>query len=638
VTEDANGERVILDSQRFLDSVLEHIPDMVFVKEAEELRFVRINQAGERLFGHPRAEIIGRTDHDFFPAEVADFSTQKDREVLASGEILDIPQELIETPEGHRTLHTRKLAIPGDDGEPAYLLGISEDITQRELAEQRFRGLLEAAPDAMLVADRSGVITLVNAQLEELLGYGRSELVGRNVDTLVPGRFRDGHAGNRASYWENPKVRPMGAGMELYARRKDGTEVPVEISLSPVHTHEGQLVTAAIRDTTERRRVQQEMKEARAEAERANLAKSEFLSRMSHELRTPLTAIIGFAQLLELDDLDEGQDESVEQILKGGRHLLELIDEVLDISRIETGDAHMSLESVHLGSALADARSLIRPLADDVGVSLDIDPSRLNDVHVLADNQRLKQVLINVLSNAVKYNRPGGSVTVEVNRSAAGRVVVSVSDTGRGMNEEQLSGLFNPFDRLGAEHGEIEGTGLGLALSRRLVELFDGTIEAESEPGVGTVIRIELGEADAPEDAIGNDVADSSVARERPLTGSRTVLYVEDNLSNLRLVERLLERQHGVKLIPAMQGRMALELAHQHVPDLILLDIHLPDVDGGQILKRLKADPVTAGIPVVMVSADATPAQIERLGAAGAADYLTKPIDVQRLLEVIMEA
>jgi len=638
LTSDVRTDKRLRDSQRFLDLVLEHMPDMVFVKEADELRFVRINRAGERMFGHSREVILGKTDHDFFPPAVADFFTQKDRQVLASGEILDIPRELIETPEGSRTLHTRKLAIAGDDGEPAYLLGISEDITERELADQRYRGLLEAAPDAMLVADRSGVITLVNAQLEELLGYARSELVGENVDVLVPDRFRDRHAGHRASYWGDPRVRPMGAGIELFARRKDGTEVPVEISLSPVQTHEGQLVTAAIRDTTDRRRVQRDMEDARAEAERANLAKSDFLSRMSHELRTPLTAIIGFAELLKLDDLDEEQGESVEEILKGGHHLLELINEVLDISRIETGDANMSLEAVHLGSALADARSLIRPLADEAGITLDIDPSTPNDIHVRADNQRLKQVLINVLSNAVKYNRPGGSVVVEVERTAGGRVVVTVTDTGRGMSQEQLSGLFSPFDRLGAEHGEIEGTGLGMALSRRLLELFGGTIGAESEPGAGTVIRIELDEADRPDEGFMHQPAEQPEAHEWPVTESRKVLYVEDNLSNLRLVERLLARHPGVELIPAMQGRMALELALQHAPDLILLDVHLPDVDGGEILERLKSDPVTTDVRVVMVSADATSAQIERLRAAGAADFLTKPIDLQRLLEVVTES
>jgi PAS domain S-box-containing protein len=501
-------------SEQFLDSVLENIPNMVFVKDAAELRFVRFNHAGEELIGLSREELIGKSDYDLFPEQEAASFVHKDREVLACDEVVDIPEEPIDTMgKGRRTLHTRKIAIRDQRGEPRYLLGISDDITDRQLAEQA-------------------------------------------AET------------------------------------------------------------------------------ARVEAERANRAKSEFLSRMSHELRTPLNAVIGFGQLLELDDLDTNQREGVGQILKAGRHLLELINEVLDISRIESGTMSMSLEPVHLGSVLADALSLIRPLADTADVHLSADPSELTDLHVRADQQRLKQVLINLLSNGVKYNQPGGEISVRCAELPTGRVAITVADTGRGMSDEQLRRLFDPFDRLGAEGTDVEGTGLGLSLSKGLVEAMGGTISAESTPGVGSTMRVELDRAERPQA--------QTEARNGAPTGAngsrkarRTILYIEDNLSNLRLVERVVARLPELRLIPAMQGKLGIDLARQHQPDLIILDLHLPDLHGREVLQQLKRHPATAPIPVVVMSADATPGQVELLQTAGAAHYLTKPIDIESLLHIL---
>jgi signal transduction histidine kinase/CheY-like chemotaxis protein len=369
---------------------------------------------------------------------------------------------------------------------------------------------------------------------------------------------------------------------------------------------------------------------ARTEAERANQAKSEFLSRMSHELRTPLNSVIGFAQLLELDELEREQRDGVEQILKAGRHLLELINEVLDISRIEAGTLSMSLEPVHLGSVLAEALSLISPLASEAGVSLIANPADLGEVHVRADHQRVKQVVINVLSNAVKYNRRGGEISVRSTDAADGRVELAIADTGKGLSAEQLKRMFEPFDRL--DETEIEGTGLGLALSMRLMEAMGGTIKAESQPGEGTTMRLELDRARGPYEEIEPSV------RHAPTDSSPQwkIVYIEDNLSNLKLVERLVERAPGVRLIPAMQASVGIELARRHQPDLVLLDLHLPDLNGREALARLMSDPATAGIPVVILSADATPSQVERLKLAGATDYVTKPIDLELLLKIIL--
>ena len=395
----------------------------------------------------------------------------------------------------------------------------------------------------------------------------------------------------------------------------------------------------------QRKRAEEAMRVSQEEAERANLAKSEFLSRMSHELRTPLNAILGFGQLLEMDTLPAGQTESVEHILKAGRHLLGLIDEVLDISRIEAGRLDLTLAPLRVADLLDDALGLVQPLARPRRVRLERAGGD-SSVHVLADAQRLKQVLLNLLSNAVKYNREGGEVRVGWGPAPGdpARVQLTVGDTGAGIPAERRGELFSPFARLGAERSGVEGTGLGLALSKRLVEAQDGTLTFESEPGAGTTFTVTLPRAAAPAPvpvAPGGPplgfIPPGSGENARPADdgATRRVLLVEDNLSNLELVRCLLERERNVRLLVAMQGRLGLEMAFQHRPDLILLDLHLPDVSGEEVLHRLQVNPATCDIPVVMVSADAIPAQAASLRAAGAADYLTKPLDVKRFLEVV---
>ena len=389
------------------------------------------------------------------------------------------------------------------------------------------------------------------------------------------------------------------------------------------------LLTRLLRSTATQRIADARIRE---QAEQANQAKSEFLSRMSHELRTPLNAVVGFGQLLELEDLERSQREGVEQILKGGRHLLDLINDVLDISRIESGTMSMSLEPVHLGSVLADALSMIRPLADQAEVRLAADPADAADVYVYADHHRLKQVLVNVLSNAVKYNRPGGEVSAHCEELHGARIELAIADSGVGINADKLERLFAPFDRLGAESTDVEGTGLGLAVSMHLMEAMGGTINAESRPGAGTTMRLELGRAQQPAETVEDRGALPAAGN-----GSRrgTVVYIEDNPSNLKVVERAFEHLPGALLIPATTGRAGLDLIRTHRPDLVLLDLHLPDVSGAEVLGQLKRDHSTAAIPVVVVSADATPRQVERLEAAGAVGYMTKPIDIGLLLKTV---
>ena len=385
----------------------------------------------------------------------------------------------------------------------------------------------------------------------------------------------------------------------------------------------------------ERQRAEEGLRQAKQEAERANQAKSEFLSRMSHELRTPLNAILGFGQVLEMDQLGPEQRESVTYILKAGRHLLGLIDEVLDIARIEAGRLSLSLEPVHVKVVLDEARSLIRPLAAERNVRLQVDVPEASDLYVLADRQRLKQVLLNLLSNAVKYSHEGGTITLALEEAPANRLRFKVSDTGLGIPPEKMERLFTPFERLGAESSDIEGTELGLALSKGLMEAMGGTMGVESAVGQGTTFWIELAKAESPE-AESPRIAEGAPATAAHGKGA-TVLYVEDNRSNVRLIERVLARRPGVKLLPAMQGTLALDLAREHRPALILLDLHLPDIDGSEVLQRLQEDPRTQQIPVVVISADASEGRIRRLLTAGARDYLTKPIDIKEFLRVLDE-
>ena len=388
--------------------------------------------------------------------------------------------------------------------------------------------------------------------------------------------------------------------------------------------------------TSELARTVTELETARAAADAANHSKSEFLSRMSHELRTPLNAVLGFAQLLDLGELTDEQREAVNLILKGGNHLLQLINDVLDISRIETGDLPLSLEAVELDLLLVDVLDLVRPLAAQRRIHLIGDRRSSCCEYVFADRQRLKQILLNLLSNGIKYNQEGGSLAVSCERSSATRLRIRVSDTGPGIPAEQVGLLFVPFERLGAGRTEVEGVGIGLALSRQLARAMGGTLDVDTTLGQGSTFWIELALVEAPVERYERLTAGTTPAPIQPPPEDRhVVLYIEDNLANLKLVQNLLGRRPNIKIIPAMQGRLGLELAREHHPALVLLDLHLPDIGGDQVLQELRDDPATTSIPVVILSADATPGQVQRLLSAGATAYLTKPFDVRELLGIL---
>jgi signal transduction histidine kinase/HPt (histidine-containing phosphotransfer) domain-containing protein/ActR/RegA family two-component response regulator len=381
---------------------------------------------------------------------------------------------------------------------------------------------------------------------------------------------------------------------------------------------------------------------AQLEAERLNLAKSGFLSRVSHELRTPLNAILGFGQLLERDLVEQGERETLDQMLGAGRHLLAIVDDLLDLSRIEGGELRLSVEPVQIADALGEAKSLISPAATTAAVGIRQRPVNV-DLYVRADRQRLIQVLLNLVSNAVKYNRRGGNVVISAGRTDGSTVRVEVSDTGSGISEEAITRLFTPFERLDAASRGIEGTGLGLALARGLVESMGGKLELASEEGVGTTVSFELPVASAAEIAtprprrqdpvaVGNSEPAESGQR---LRAAISVLYIEDNPSNVRLVEKIFGLSSDLGLHVAREGSSGVALARELRPDLVLLDLHLPDIPGEQVLAALRGDHELAETPVIIVSADASPVQAKRLLAAGANGYLTKPFDIDQLLAAV---
>jgi signal transduction histidine kinase/ActR/RegA family two-component response regulator len=380
----------------------------------------------------------------------------------------------------------------------------------------------------------------------------------------------------------------------------------------------------------------EQLQETNAKLRAAGDAKNEFLSRMSHELRSPLTAVIGYSELLIFDADHASEDrESIEAIHRAGNHLLSLINEVLDLAQIESGHMTISLEPVSVAAVIEDAHELMQPFADRRGIAIQL-PKLPPRQYVRADQQRLKQVLINLLSNAIKYNRNGGTVAVEVADAPGERLRIAVIDSGRGIDARGLTKLFTPFERLNATASEVEGTGLGLSLSRGLIEEMGGRIDVESEVGVGSTFTVEL-RATAPAVVIEQDVVKRDELATVEYAGARTILYIEDLVANVRLVSKMLERRPSVTLMPAMFGGLGVDLAREYKPDLILLDLHLPDMNGAEVLAALADDPSTSEIPVVVLSADATNRQADQVRKLGARSYMTKPIRVMELLKTVDE-
>ena len=638
-------------------SGFEHSPIGIALASSEG-RYLRVNPALCRMLGRDEATLLGMTFQDVtHPDDLEDEMTQlRTMTSGASGSWQAEKRYLL--PDGSVVwAQINSVVVPGEAGGAVYIFSQIQDVTQQKaLADAVVRdreflaAVLHNLSDGVAACDAEGVLTLFNRATEDLVGLPVTASTGEDWPTLYNLYQTDGITAMapedvplfRAFRGEDVRdvelvIAPQGAPRRVVRvsaqafRDVAGKVLGAVATMHDVTGHKQAIEDLASLNADLERRVQ----ERTAEAERANAAKSEFLSRMSHELRTPLNSMLGFTQLLGMDELRPDQLESLEHIMSGGRHLLGLINDVLDLAVIESGSLAVSMQPTALYPVLEEALHLLRPQAASAAVALPPQAPAGADVHVLADHQRLRQILLNLLSNAVKYNCKNGTVSLSCDRRDSSRLRVSVTDTGPGIAPEEAERIFLPFERLVQTDTPVEGTGLGLAVCQRLAEAMGAEVGLNSVVGEGSTFWVEL---TVTEQAEALPEAPTATAW-NPGAGAdpATVLYIEDNPSNVQLVETLLSRLPHIRLLTAGSGLAGLESAQRWAPDLILLDLGLPDISGAEVLKRLRADATTIAIPVVVVSADATDSQTARLLAAGAAAYLTKPLDVRLFFGTVEE-
>jgi len=666
ITERKEVEAALHKSEERFREILENI-DLLAISLDTNGNLTFCNDYFLRLTGWDRAEVLGSPWFERFNPLATEEARQTAFSFLQSGRVPAVVDSTVTTRSGEvRQIHWSNTNLKDSAGNIAGVASIGEDVTERKRAEaalykseERFRDMLENVELIAVMVDKDGIVTFCNDHLLRLTNWTREEVLGSDWFTLfVPEIYEESrrttfkaiYANANNAHFQNPIQTKAGEVRDILwnnTRLRDANGDFAGVASIGEDITERNRATVALEHalsdterqvedrTRELAQSNSDLRAAKEAADYANKSKSEFLSRMSHELRTPMNSILGFGQLLEFSNLDEGQRDSVDHVLKAGRHLLKLINEVLEIARIEAGATGISLEPVKLMDVIDECISLMQPFAIERGVQLELAGRR--SIVVTADRQRLTQVLLNLISNAVKYNVAGGRVTVRVVKQANKFGIVEVVDTGLGISESMRQRLFTPFERLGAESTAVEGTGLGLTLSKSLMEAMGGTLTVDSTEGVGSTFRARLYLA---EDKSAKGLAALQSSPEPSVWAEirGRVLVIEDNLMNTQLLNRMFSQFPQIELVTAMQGRMGLELARDRPPDAILLDLHLPDMTGRQVLAELKADPNLRDVPVLIITADAFSDHSKSLLEAGAFRYLTKPFILAELISAVASA
>ena len=603
------------------------------------------NPGAEALFGYTAQEMIGQPIDVLIPPEERDTERERRDRVIRGLGLAEYETVRLRKDGTLVDVAVSLSPIEGPGGETVGIASICRDVSERKRAEAKFQGLLESAPDAIVVVDAGGLIRLVNRQTERLFGYSRSELVGQPVERLIPPRLAGHHPDLRGGFFLHPSVRAMGANLELAARRKDGSEFPVDISLAPLETEEGPVVSAAVRDVTERKRAEMALLEreeqlamARDQAQEASRLKSQFLANMSHEIRTPMNGVLGMADLLLSGTLDPEQRRRVMSLRESGQSLLTIINDILDFSKVEAGKLELESKDFNLPAALESVVSLLSSVANDKGLTLELHVGQGVPTWVRGDAVRLRQILTNLLGNAVKFTERGG-VDVSVTVEAPGRTRFEVRDSGIGIEPSTQARLLDPFFQGDASTTRrFGGTGLGLAICRQLVELMGGRLAFRSTPGVGSTFWFDV-DLPAVRPAAAGEPGPLSRPTVRepvpegpgPVDGSTRILLVDDSEVN-REVGRGLLKSLGHQVDTVGSGPEALEAVRKGSYAAVLMDCLMPGMDGYQATRMIRAiEGPTRHIPIIALTAAAMSGDRERCLAAGMDDYVSKPFDVGML-------
>lgn len=675
-------EFALSESEKNYRNLIENISDVIY--EIDNVGIIKyISPSIKKILGFTPEEVIGRSFLDFVGGDTVHLK-ERFRLLVELNEINN--EYTIKSKFGEE--RWIRLSTKAKFENSIFIGGTGTliDITEKKITELKLQNseslyfsILNASPDTIAITDLEGIVLFSSPIALKIFGYTEEEQFNNQsvFKFLHPSCYEKARSEIARMYKGG-----LDGTEEFLGLRADGSSFDIEINGDFIRNEAGQPIkmifivrdisqrknaekeildlnanlelkieirTSQLAETNynllqkieEQKKAEEELKKSRIEAEKANIAKSEFLSRMSHELRTPMNSILGFAQLLEMSELNPKQIKSVRHILRSGKLLLNLINEVLDISSIEAGKISLSIEPVKIDVVIREMLDIVNPMANEKQVTIIYEDHPINSLFVKTDKQRLKQVLLNLLNNAIKYNIIGGEVQIKADltkKENIGKnyIRLSVIDTGPGIDAGDLTRIFVPFERIGAEKSDVEGTGLGLAVVKKLIEAMNGNIGVTSKKGEGSTFWIELPQTDSQiELAVNSDYSHLETSK---ISNKGKILYIEDNISNIELVEQILSSQRSeISLITLTKGKQSVEKAKENKPDIILLDLNLPDIHGLEVMKMLNSDEETKRIPVIVISADAMPRQIDKLFKEGAKKYLTKPLNLAEFLIAIDE-